>query len=182
VDVDFFTPGPAPPESYFLVVSALVPYKRIDIAVQAANRLGTRLKIVGSGPDLMRLRSIAGPTVEFTGSLDATRLRDLYRGTQALVLPAEEDFGIAPVESMACGRPVIALARGGATETIEHDVTGLLVAEPSAEAFAAAMRSAGGRSWSADELSARAAAYGPAAFDAGFRQIVAETVAEMAPC
>ncbi|MEO8070189.1 MAG: glycosyltransferase, partial [Acidobacteriota bacterium] len=106
VAVDFFTAGEAPPEDYFLVVSALVPYKRIEVAIQAADRLGARLKIVGRGPDRERLAAMAGPMVEFVGSVDEGSLRDLYRKAQALVLPGEEDFGIAPVESMACGRPV----------------------------------------------------------------------------
>ncbi|MCC7007463.1 MAG: glycosyltransferase [Acidobacteria bacterium] len=182
VDVAFFTPGAAPPESYFLVVSALVPYKRIDVAIQAAGRLGARLKIVGSGPDLLRLRAIAGPTVEFMGPVDDATLRDLYRQALALVLPAEEDFGIAPVESLACGRPVIALGRGGATETIDPGVTGLLVADQTAGAFAEAMQRAAAQEWPADRLAARARAYAPDRFESGFRLAVADMLAAPRPC
>jgi len=139
VDTRFFTPGIAPPESFFLVVSALVPYKRVDVAIAAANRLRVPLTIVGTGPDLARLQSTAGPTVRFLGAVDAETLRDLYRRAQALVMPAEEDFGIAPVESMACGRPVVALNRGGATETVDQGITGWLVDAATADDFAAGM-------------------------------------------
>jgi glycosyltransferase involved in cell wall biosynthesis len=142
VDTRFFTPGIAPPESFFLVVSALVPYKRVDVAIAAADRLRVPLTIVGTGPDLARLRSSAGPTVQFLGAVDAETLRGLYRTAQALVLPAEEDFGIAPVESMACGRPVVALNRGGATETVEHGISGWLVDTADPDAFADGMRTA----------------------------------------
>ncbi len=116
-----------------------MPYKRIDVAILAAARLGVPLKIVGTGPELGRLRALAGPSVEFLGALDDDALRAAYRRAQALVLPAEEDFGIAPVESLACGRPVVALGRGGAIETVVPDVTGILVDEDTPEAFAEAM-------------------------------------------
>ena len=147
VDTGFFTPGAAPGaaggafkvEPYFLIVSALVPYKRIEVAIAAAHRLHAPLKIVGQGPDLDRLRTLAGPTVEFTGALSDDDLREVYRRATAVLLPGEEDFGIVPVEAMACGRPVIALARGGARETVRPGETGHLVADPTPEAFAAAM-------------------------------------------
>ena len=142
VDTRFFTPGNAPPESFFLVVSALVPYKRVDVAIAAADRLNVPLKVVGTGPDLARLRAAAGPTIEFLGAVDPETLRELYRRTVAVVLPAEEDFGIAPVEAMACGRPVVALNRGGATETVLHGVTGWLVETASPEAFAEGLQTA----------------------------------------
>ena len=139
VDTGFFTPGTAQIEPYFLIVSALVPYKRIEVAIAAAHRLHAPLKIVGQGPDLDRLRTLAGPTVEFIGALPDDELREMYRRATAVLLPGEEDFGIVPVEAMACGRPVIALARGGAVETVRPGETGQLVAEPTPEAFAAAM-------------------------------------------
>jgi glycosyltransferase involved in cell wall biosynthesis len=126
VDTSFFTADSGTPDGSFLVVSALVPYKRVDIAIRAAALAGARLKIVGTGPDEARLRAMAGPTVEFLGAQSDEGLREAYRAAQALVLPGEEDFGIAPIESLACGRPVIALDRGGARETIESGVTGRL--------------------------------------------------------
>jgi glycosyltransferase involved in cell wall biosynthesis len=182
VATDFFTPGVTPPEPYFLVVSALVPYKRIDIAIDAARALNTPLKIVGTGPDRTRLTARAGPTVEFLGAVDDHTLRDLYRRARALVLPAEEDFGIAPIEAMACGRPTIALGRGGAVETVIPGVTGCLVDEQDARAFAEAMNGISPTAFDRDALAGRAAAFGPERFESGFRAILNETVAAAASC
>jgi glycosyltransferase involved in cell wall biosynthesis len=180
VDVEFFTPGPDPPASYFLVVSALVPYKRIDVAIHAAGRLQAPLKIVGTGPDLKRLSALAGPTVEFLGAVDDDTLRSLYRRAAAVVLPAEEDFGIAPVEAMACGRPVVALGRGGATETVVPGVTGLLVDDQTPDAFADALQDIGRRSFDSADLASRAAAFGVARFETAFRDLIAAQVAPAA--
>jgi glycosyltransferase involved in cell wall biosynthesis len=157
------------------VVSALVPYKRIEIAIRAAMMAGTRLKVVGTGPDEARLRAIAGPGIEFLGALSDDALRDSYRSAQALVLPGEEDFGIAPVESLACGRPVIALDRGGARETVDQDVTGVLVSEPTPEAFADAMRRVAGRTFDPDHLRGRADRFSATRFDASFREVLQDT-------
>ena len=139
VDTAFYHPHDAGAEDYFLMVSALVPYKRIDIAIRACTMLGAPLRIVGQGPELRRLTQMAGPTIEFMGSRPDGEIRDLYRGARALLLPGEEDFGIAPVEAQACGRPVVALARGGALETVEDGVSGVLVADASVEAFVAGL-------------------------------------------
>lgn len=105
-------------EGWFLMVSALVPYKRVDLAVDAFTRSGERLVVVGDGPEMARLRKMAGPGVTLTGWLPDAELRDMYERCTALVFPGEEDFGIVPVEAMAAGKPVIALARGGALETV----------------------------------------------------------------
>ncbi|HWQ00319.1 MAG TPA: glycosyltransferase [Vicinamibacterales bacterium] len=139
VDTAFFRPDGRPPGGYFLVVSALVPYKRLDLAIAACRALRAPLKIVGRGPERARLERMAGPEVEFLGARTNEEVRELYRGAAAVVLPGEEDFGIVPVEALACGRPVVALARGGARETVEDGVTGVLVEEASAEAFADAL-------------------------------------------
>jgi glycosyltransferase involved in cell wall biosynthesis len=175
VDVDFFSPGDAAPEPYFLVVSALVPYKRLDVAIGAARRLGVRMLILGTGPDRERLGQPAGAGVEFLDSVDRDTLRDLYRRAQALVLPAEEDFGMAPVEAMACGRPVIALNRGGATETVVHGSTGWLVNDQTPEAFADAMTAVGSLSWDAARLTAHARQFSTERFETGFRALLADT-------
>ena len=112
-------------------MSALVPYKRIDLAIDACRRVGAPLRIVGDGPDRERLRSASpGPDVTFLGPLTDEQMRDEYRRAQAVHLPGEEDFGIVPVEAQACGRPVVALARGGALETVTDGETGVLFAEP----------------------------------------------------
>jgi glycosyltransferase involved in cell wall biosynthesis len=177
VDVEFFTPGGAPPDAYFLVVSALVPYKRIDVAIHAARQLGVRLKIVGTGPDYGRLSALAGADADLLGAVDPHTLRELYRGAQALVLPAEEDFGIAPVESMACGRPVVALGRGGATETVEPGVSGLLADEPTPGAFADAMSAVRHMHIDPARLAARAAEFSTERFEAGFTRILQDRMA-----
>lgn len=104
--------------SYYLIVSALVPYKRIDLAVQACTRLGLPLKVAGWGPEERRLRSQAGPTVEFLGRCSDEELVPLYAGCRAVIFPGEEDFGIVPVEAQASGKPVIAYGKGGALETV----------------------------------------------------------------
>jgi glycosyltransferase involved in cell wall biosynthesis len=175
VDTGFFTPDGSSPEPYFLVVSALVPYKRIDVALAAASRLGVPLKVVGAGPDAARLGRLAGPTTEFLGALEGAALRDLYRRATALVLPAEEDFGIAPVEAMACGRPVVALARGGATETVQPGVTGWLVETQTGEAFAEAMDTARRTPLDPARLAAHAAEFSVERFERGFTDIIQRT-------
>jgi glycosyltransferase involved in cell wall biosynthesis len=117
VDTHRFSLGPEK-EDFFLVVSSLVPYKRIDLAVQVFNKLGSRLKVIGTGPEERRLRSLARPNVEFLGWQPDAVVADHYSRCRALIFPGEEDFGIVPLEAMACGRPVIAYGRGGALETI----------------------------------------------------------------
>jgi glycosyltransferase involved in cell wall biosynthesis len=129
VDTAFFTPAPgvaaAPSDAPLLVVSALVPYKGVERTIRVANRMRLPLRIVGTGPERARLGRIAGPTVRFDGWLGAEALRDAYRECRALVQAHEEDFGIAPLEAMACGRPAVALRRGGAAEVVA-DGTGIL--------------------------------------------------------
>jgi glycosyltransferase involved in cell wall biosynthesis len=116
VAVDSFYWKPA--EDYFLVVSELVPYKRIDVAVRLFSRTGRPLRIVGGGPEYRKLSQMAKPNVQFLGRVPDGQLRELYAGSRALLLPGEEDFGIAPVEALSSGKPVIALGRGGALETV----------------------------------------------------------------
>ncbi|MBN1272783.1 MAG: glycosyltransferase [Candidatus Aminicenantes bacterium] len=124
VDTVFFQPGELK-KDYFLIVSALVPYKRIDLAVAAFSKSGCPLYIVGDGPDYKKLKSQAKSNVRFLGSVDAETLKRTYQEAQALLMPGEEDFGINALESQACGTPVIAYERGGALETILPGKTGL---------------------------------------------------------
>jgi glycosyltransferase involved in cell wall biosynthesis len=144
VDTDFFRPDGSAPDRFALVVSALVPYKRIDLAIEACARAGMPLKIVGTGPDRPALERSARGNVEFLGRQSDTIVRDLFRRAALTLLPGEEDFGIVPLESQACGRPVVALGRGGALETVVNGETGLLVEESSPDAFAAAISDAAG--------------------------------------
>jgi glycosyltransferase involved in cell wall biosynthesis len=105
-------------EDFFLAVSRLMPYKRMDIVVEAFRDLGYPLKVVGAGPDLERLRAIAGPETQFTGAVAEDDLIELYSRCRCLTFPGEEDFGLVPLEAHACGKPVIAFGRGGALETL----------------------------------------------------------------
>ena len=126
VDTDFFRPsGSDAPREFDLIVSALVPYKRIDVAIAAYNRAGLTLKIVGDGPEEKTLRRQAGPKIEFLGARPSSELLELYRRARLMIMPGEEDFGIAAVEAQACGTPVVALGRGGALETVVDGRTGL---------------------------------------------------------
>jgi glycosyltransferase involved in cell wall biosynthesis len=182
VDTEFFTPNGAVPGPNFLVVSALVPYKRLDIAVDAATRLGVRLNIVGSGPDEARLRKRAGAGVNFLGTVEGPALRDLYRSARAVLLPGEEDFGIVPVEAMACGRPVIALGTGGATETVVPGLSGVLVGAPGVDAFADAMRDFDAGAFDPAAIRAHADRFGTARFEAAFSQAVDAAIAAGPVC
>jgi glycosyltransferase involved in cell wall biosynthesis len=124
------------PDSYYLVVSALVPYKRIDIAIQAFNTLKLPLKIAGDGPLRKALQKNAGTNIEFLGWVNEPQLAQLYAGCQALVFPGEEDFGIVPLEAQASGRPVIGYGKGGLLETV-IDLDGLPKRYPTGLFFSA---------------------------------------------
>jgi glycosyltransferase involved in cell wall biosynthesis len=136
VDTDFYRPDNTAREPFALIVSALVPYKRIELAIDACARAHVPLKVVGDGPSRSALERYAAGRAEFLGRLSNDDVRSLYRRAGVVLLPNEEDFGIVPLEAQACGRPVVALNRGGALETVVPGVTGLLVEDDSAEAFA----------------------------------------------
>ncbi len=177
VDTDFFRPDGSPAGDFVLVVSALVPYKRLELALGACQAAGTPLKVVGEGPELARLRDMAGAGVEFVGRCDDETLRGLYRRAAALLLPGEEDFGMAPVEAQACGRPVVALARGGALESVDDGVTGVLVAEPTADAFAEGLARVRRLETPPEAIRARALRFSREQFEAGIRRAVEESLA-----
>jgi glycosyltransferase involved in cell wall biosynthesis len=144
VDTEFYCPGATPREEYYLIVSAFAPYKRLDLAIEACNRLGRPLVVVGTGQDERRLRSLAGPTVHFQGWQPDGVVRDHFRRCRALLFPGEEDFGIVPLEAQACGAPVIALGRGGASETLippggSREPTSLWFDEQTADSLADAI-------------------------------------------
>jgi glycosyltransferase involved in cell wall biosynthesis len=109
------------PENYYLVVSELVAYKRVDVAVRAFAGMGRRLRVVGDGPEFKRLKRMAAPGIEFCGRVTDQELQDLLARSRALIVPGEEDFGMAPVEALASGKPVVALGRGGSVESVPTD-------------------------------------------------------------
>jgi glycosyltransferase involved in cell wall biosynthesis len=144
VDTDFYCPAARPRQDFYLIVSAFAPYKRIDLAIEVCNRLRRELIIIGSGQDLDRLQALAGPTVTFLGWQSDEVIREQLRRCRALLFPGEEDFGIVPLEAHACGTPVIALGKGGATETVippgsEREPTGVWFSEPTADCLAEAL-------------------------------------------
>lgn len=139
VELNEYTPSGLPPEDFHLVVSQLVPYKRIDLAIMAFNRLRRKLVVIGEGSERARLEKMAGPTITFLGAQPTPILRDHYQRCRALVFPGVEDFGITPLEAQACGRPVIAYRAGGALETVREHVTGLFFDAPMGESLAEAV-------------------------------------------
>lgn len=123
------------PEDYFLIVSRLIPYKRIDLAIEACNRLHLPLVIIGGGRDLERLKRLAGPTIRFMGRLSDAEVLHYYAHCRALLFPGEEDFGITPLEAQAAGRPVIAYGAGGALASVVDGVTGVFFDEQTVESL-----------------------------------------------
>jgi glycosyltransferase involved in cell wall biosynthesis len=135
VEMKKFEPEKSKQESYFLIVSRLAQYKRIDLAIEACNKLGLPLKIIGMGRDEKRLQRMAGNTVEFLGQEKDDTIAEYYNNCQAFIFPGEDDFGITPVEAMSFGKPVIALGKGGALETVVAGKTGEFFSQESAESL-----------------------------------------------
>ena len=162
---------PRAPSDFYLLVGALVPYKRIDRAIAACAQANRRLVIVGDGPDRKRLEAHAPPHVDFRGHVSDEVLAQLYSECRALIMPGVEDFGISAVEAQAAGAPVIALASGGALDTVSQD-TGVLVADATVDAFADAFCKL--ESTQFDERVARenAARFGTDNFRSGLRSTV----------
>jgi glycosyltransferase involved in cell wall biosynthesis len=175
VDTTFFHPAAVTPDSHFLVVSALVPYKRVELAIEACARVGASLRIVGDGPDRARLERLAGPNVAFLGRRSDEEIRDEYRRTAAVLLPGEEDFGIVPVEAQACGRPVVALGRGGALETIVNGETGILFDDPTAGSLATALERVTGTTFDTGRIRRYAERFSRERYLDEMRALVAET-------
>ncbi len=179
VDVEFFAPGEAPDrrEDFLLAVGALVPYKRFEDAIGAARALGTRLVLVGGGPERGRLEALAaGAAVDFRSGLSREELRRLYRTCAAYVQPGEEDFGIAAVEALACGAPVVALGRGGARDIVRPGVNGVLVEREGAEALADGVREASRAGFDYTRLRSTALPFRGERFAAAFAGVLGEYV------
>jgi glycosyltransferase involved in cell wall biosynthesis len=173
-DTDFFHPGVQDREDFDFLVSALVPYKKVDLAVRAYSRAGLRLHVMGAGSGLESLRRQAGPSVTFLGRGDDTELREQYRRCRFLIFPGEEDYGIVPVEAMACGTPVVAFGRGGATETVLHGETGWLFAEQNEEALLRAVHEASEVRWNPAAIRRRAEKFDTRNFLEGLAAAVRE--------
>ncbi|WP_223966219.1 glycosyltransferase [Thermus thermophilus] len=139
MDVDRFTPK-GQREDFYLTLSRFVPYKKIDLIVEAFTRLGLPLVVIGDGPDFNKVKRIAGPNVQLLGYQPDTVVKDYMERCKAFVFAADEDFGITPVEAQAAGAPVIAYGRGGVTETVLHGETGLFFQEQTVESLLAAVR------------------------------------------
>jgi glycosyltransferase involved in cell wall biosynthesis len=137
VDTDFFSCEDAIEKGdYFLIVSALVPYKKVDVAIEAFNKTDYKLKIIGEGPEKKKLKKLVkNNNIEFIGAVDNDLLKKYYCKAKALIFPAEEDFGIVPVEAQSCGTPVIAYGKGGALETVINNETGIFFDYQTSEAL-----------------------------------------------
>jgi glycosyltransferase involved in cell wall biosynthesis len=183
IDVSRFQPDPVQ-EDYFLVLSRLVPYKRIDLAVAACTQLNRRLLVVGDGPDRARLEKIAGPTVRFLGRQSDEAVARYAARCRALLFPGEEDFGMTPLEVNAAGRPVIAFRAGGALETVMEGRTGLFFDQPEAASLMQAIKDFDLYNWNARELRAHAAKFDRVVFAnrlINYLQTVAPDVLQATP-
>jgi glycosyltransferase involved in cell wall biosynthesis len=178
VDLETFAPSRTGPKDYFLIVSALMRYKRIDVAVEAFTRIGLPLKIVGEGEDAGRLRAMAGPNVEFLGRLPDREIARLYAECRAFVFTADEDFGITPLEAMASGRPVIAIRAGGALETVVEGQTGRFYSEQTADSLANAVLWGDYQAFDSIRIRRYAESFGVPEFTARFRTEVQRCMAD----
>jgi len=181
VDTEFYQPAAfdqptATSKPKFLVVSALVPYKRVDLAMKAARRAGVGLTVVGEGPERSNLEQFAGDGIELAGKLSDEEIRALYRSSVAAILPGEEDFGIVPVEAQACGRPVVALGRGGALDTVIDGETGVLFEDTTVESLAAGLERAAAIEWEPAKIRRHAERFSRARFVTEIQHIVADTL------
>jgi glycosyltransferase involved in cell wall biosynthesis len=178
VDVDHFRPVASPTRGYYLVLSALVPYKRVDLAVAAAPYLRFPLKVVGTGPEARRLKEAARGNVELVGELGRTEVHHLLANARALLFPGEEDFGITPVEAAACGTPVVAYARGGALETVVDGRTGLFFEKPDEADLTAAIHRLEDIRWNVAAMRAHAELFAPGRFLNEMREKLTVILAE----
>jgi glycosyltransferase involved in cell wall biosynthesis len=159
---------------YYIIVSRFVPYKRLDLAVQAFTTLGRPLKVVGTGRQMKDLQAMAGPNVEFLGNVDDVALPGLLARARAFLMPGEEDFGIAPVEANACGRPVIAFAAGGALDSQVDGLTGVLFEEQTVEGLCRAVLRADTIAFDPIRIRAHAQRFDTAMFRRNMTLVIAE--------
>lgn len=157
VEVSAFQPvPPSRKEDYYVTLGMLTPYKKVDLAIEACNKLGKKLVVIGSGPDLERLQEMAGPTITFAGRVRDEERADLVAKASALIFANEEDFGISPVEAMASGTAVIAYGKGGLTETVVKGVTGEFFEQPTVESLMECLQNFDSSSYATKKLVSRA--------------------------
>jgi glycosyltransferase involved in cell wall biosynthesis len=180
VNTEYFRPDETAAEGFALVVSALVPYKRIAVAIDACDKAHVPLKIVGDGPERGALERHAAGRAEFLGRRSDDEIRTLYRRASVVLLPGEEDFGIVPLEAQACGRPVVALGRGGALETVIPGESGVLVDDLSADAFAEAVATTVHRSFDTWTIRQHAERFGRERFGDAMERLVKQLAGESA--
>jgi glycosyltransferase involved in cell wall biosynthesis len=173
IDVERFRPSDEQ-EDYYLVLARLIPYKRLDLAIEACTTLGRRLMVIGDGPDRAQLMAKAGPTVTFLNRLSDAEVEHYAARCRALIFPGEEDFGMAPLEIAAAGRPTIAYRAGGAVETIIDGVTGVFFDRQDASSLAEAIQRFERQEWSAQALRSHAEGFGIDVFQSRFRQFLAK--------
>ncbi|NLV73526.1 MAG: glycosyltransferase family 4 protein [Chloroflexi bacterium] len=164
--------APQTPDDYYLVVSRLVPYKRIDLAVQAFNQLGWPLLVVGEGRDKAKLQAMARSNVRFMGYVSDDEKRQLMARCRAFIFPGEDDFGLTPIEALAMGRPVVAYAAGGALDTIVEGVSGVYFREATPESLADAVRRIAGMEFNALSLQQYALRFDEHVFEEGMRRVL----------
>jgi glycosyltransferase involved in cell wall biosynthesis len=174
VDIEEFGASSEPAGEYYLVAARMLAYRRIADVVEVCTRLGRPLIVIGDGPEASHLRSIAGPTVRFLGRVDRPTLVRVMHGCRAYIVPGVEDFGIAPVEAMAAGRPVIALGQGGVSETVIDGRTGVLYPTPGQPGLEAAILRFEGLEVNASAIQDRASVFSLDAFRRRFLQIIAD--------
>jgi glycosyltransferase involved in cell wall biosynthesis len=177
IDTGGLVPKPGSPDDYYLVISRLLGYKRVDLAIDACNRLGRRLKIAGTNSRLEPvLRARAGPTVEFLGRVGDAERAELYARCRASIAAGEDDFGLTPVEANASGRPAIAYAAGGALDTVVDGETGVLFHEQSVEAVAAAIERSERIAWDSTKVRANAERFSEDVFRRRFVEAVGDAM------
>jgi glycosyltransferase involved in cell wall biosynthesis len=174
VDIDFFQPAVQPRRDYFLLVSALVPYKNIGLVIEACQQLGEKLIIVGRGPEQKKLKKMAGQGSEFLPTVSAEILRELYQNARAFVFAGVEDFGIAFVESQACGTPVIALNRGGVRDIVSNGSNGVLFNEATVAAVKKAIQDSQRLDFDSAVIRESSLQFSAARFRAQFKQFIAK--------
>ena len=174
VDIDRFTPPPKTDRSGYVVWGRHVPYKRFDLAIQAANKLGFELRVMGTGPDTERLKKLAGPTVTFLGRVSDEELVNQAHHAKGFLFPNEEDFGISAVEAIAAGLPVIAYAKGGALDIVQDGETGVLFPEQTVESLAEAIERFEKLSFLPATLHRKSKRFAPSLFDTKIRKIVSD--------